>query len=80
MPAVTHEPAAAPTMTEFRFVEGTSSKFWRIGVNGCDLTVEYGRIGTSGQKLVKTFEDKDRANREAVKLTLEKTRKGYQAT
>ena len=78
MPAASNEAAVAATMTEFRFVEGASNKFWRVGVNGCDLIVEFGRIGTSGQKLVKTFEDEDRAKREAVKLTLEKTRKGYQ--
>ncbi len=71
-------PQAAPGMTEFRFIEGTSNKFWRVGVNGCDLIVEFGRIGTNGQKVVKSFEDEERAKREAVKLTLEKTRKGYQ--
>lgn len=65
-------------MTEFRLVEGTSNKFWRIGVNGCDMVVEYGRIGTKGQRVIKTFDDEARAKREAVKLTLEKTRKGYQ--
>ncbi len=80
MPAT--QPPAAPQvaagMTEFRLVEGKSSKFWRVGVNGCDLIVEFGRIGTNGQKVVKTFDDEDRARREAAKLTLEKTRKGYQ--
>jgi predicted DNA-binding WGR domain protein len=65
-------------LTEFRFVEGSSNKFWRVGVNGCELTVEFGRVGTKGQRVVKTFDDEERAKREAVKLTLEKTRKGYQ--
>jgi predicted DNA-binding WGR domain protein len=65
-------------MTEFRFVEGASNKFWRVAVDGCDLIVEFGRIGTNGNRLVKTFDDHERAKREAVKLTLEKTRKGYQ--
>jgi predicted DNA-binding WGR domain protein len=65
-------------LTEFRFVEGSSNKFWRVGVNGCDLIVEFGRVGTKGQRVVKTFNDEERAKREAVKLTLEKTRKGYQ--
>lgn len=72
--------AVAASMKEFQFVEGTSSKFWRVGVNGCDLIVEFGRIGTNGQRVLKTFDDEDRARREAVKLTLEKTRKGYQET
>lgn len=77
------EPAAPPAsggpgLTEFRFSQGTSDKFWRVGVNGCDLIVEFGRVGAKGQRVLKTFEDEDRARREAVKLTLEKTRKGYE--
>lgn len=70
--------ATAPRLTEFRFVEGRSSKFWRIGVSGCDVLVEFGRLGTKGQRVIKSFDDEDRARREMVKLTLEKTRKGYQ--
>jgi predicted DNA-binding WGR domain protein len=65
-------------MTEFRFLQGSSNKYWKVGVNGCDLIVEFGRVGTKGQRVVKTFEDQDRAKREATKLTLEKTRKGYE--
>lgn len=70
--------ATTPHLTEFRFVEGRSSKFWRIGMSGCDVVVEFGRLGTKGQRVVKTFDDEERARREMVKLTLEKTRKGYQ--
>jgi predicted DNA-binding WGR domain protein len=65
-------------MTEFRFVQGSSNKYWKVGIDGCDLIVEFGRVGTKGQRVVKTFEDEDRAKREATKLTLEKTRKGYE--
>lgn len=65
-------------MTEYRLVAGTSAKFWRVGIDGVDLIVEFGRIGTNGQRVVKSFEDADRARREANKLTLEKTRKGYE--
>lgn len=43
-----------------------------------DLVVEFGRTGTKGQRVIKTFEDGARARREAVKLTLEKTKKGYE--
>ena len=70
--------ATALRLTEFRVVEGRSNKFWRVGVSGCDLIVEFGRVGTKGQRVVKTFHDEDRATREAGKLTLEKTRKGYE--
>jgi len=72
------EGATAPHLLEFRFTEGTSNKFWRVGVAGCDLIVEFGRVGTKGQRVIKTFDDEARAKREATKLTLEKTRKGYE--
>jgi len=69
---------AASVMTEFRLIAGASNKFWRVGIEGSNLIVEFGRIGTKGQRVVKSFEDEDRARREAGKLTLEKTRKGYE--
>ena len=65
-------------MTEYRLVAGASNKFWRVGVDGNTLVVEFGRVGTKGQRVVKSFEEEDRARREANKLTLEKTRKGYE--
>jgi predicted DNA-binding WGR domain protein len=68
----------AAGLTEYRLVAGSSNKFWRVCVAGHDLIVEFGRVGTQGQRVVKTFEDEDRARREANKLTLEKTRKGYE--
>lgn len=68
----------ATGMTEYRLVAGASNKYWRVGVDGADLIVEFGRIGTNGQRVVKSFEDAERARREANKLTLEKTRKGYE--
>jgi predicted DNA-binding WGR domain protein len=79
-PPLTSEAVDAniPKMIEFRFVQGTSNKYWKVGVNGCDLIVEFGRVGTKGQRVIKTFDDEDRAKREAIKLTLEKTRKGYE--
>jgi predicted DNA-binding WGR domain protein len=77
-PSKTPQASVETKLTEFRFVEGSSNKFWRVGVNNCDLIVEFGRVGTRGQRVVKTFDDEERAKREAVKLTLEKTRKGYQ--
>ena len=70
------EPATA-ALTEYRLQQGASDKFWRVGVDGTDLVVEFGRTGTKGQRVVKSFNDADRARREAAKLTLEKTRKGY---
>ncbi|MEO5866237.1 MAG: AAA domain-containing protein [Sphingomonas sp.] len=73
------EDITQPTgFTEFEFRQGTSDKFWKIAVTDCDVTVVYGRRGTKGSTVVKSYESPDRARREATKLTLEKTRKGYQ--
>ena len=35
----------------FEFVGGSSAKFWEVSVNGGEVTVCYGRIGTAGQTL-----------------------------
>ncbi|NEX93427.1 DUF4011 domain-containing protein [Caulobacter sp. 17J65-9] len=64
-------------MREFRFQQGASNKFWRIGVQGLDVTVAYGRVGTKGQAMVKSFDSEARARREMAKLIEEKLRKGY---
>lgn len=61
----------------FRFQRGTSDKFWRIAMRGTDVVVNYGRSGTKGQSVTKSYEDEARAKREMTKLILEKTRKGY---
>ena len=62
----------------FEFEEGGSSKFWEVSVEGSEMTVCYGRIGTSGQTKAKSFASGDAAQKEADKLVLEKTKKGYQ--
>ncbi|WP_299193968.1 AAA domain-containing protein [uncultured Erythrobacter sp.] len=61
----------------FHFKRGTSDKFWRIAMRGTDVVVNYGRRGTKGQSVTKSYEDEARAKREMTKLILEKTRKGY---
>ena len=40
---------------EFQFREGSSNKFWAITVDGQEFTVEFGRLGTTGQTQTKTF-------------------------
>ncbi|WP_434570477.1 AAA domain-containing protein [Pseudomonas sp. Z3-6] len=74
------EPVAEPatSMREFTFGEGNSNKFWRIGVTATDVVVNFGRMGTKGQTLIKSLESPERALREAEKLIAEKLRKGYQ--
>lgn len=71
-----------PTQTtsstrRFEFVEGTSSKFWEVRCEGSDVVVSYGRIGSAGQTLKKSFDDAAAAERHVEKLIAEKTGKGY---
>lgn len=61
----------------FELVEGGSSKFWQVDVEGSVMTVTFGRIGTAGQAKDKAFESPAAAQREADKLVAEKTKKGY---
>ncbi|WP_455924657.1 AAA domain-containing protein [Pseudomonas putida] len=79
------EPALPPAaearslaMREFVFGEGTSNKFWRIGVEALDVVVSFGRIGSKGQTLTKTLDTPERVIQEVEKLIAEKLRKGYQ--
>ncbi len=65
-------------MRRFELVEGTSSKFWEVGVEGNMLTTRWGRIGTAGQSKSKACADATAATRELDKLVAEKTAKGYQ--
>jgi DNA ligase-1 len=74
------QPSQAPAVRRFEFVEGKASKFWEIAVNGCDVTVNYGRIGAAGRTQTKTFADPAAAQVHAAKLIEEKTNKGYQET
>jgi len=61
----------------FEFVGGSSAKFWEVGVSECDVIVRYGRLGTDGQTLNKSFSDGVAAQRHAEKLISEKLGKGY---
>jgi DNA ligase 1 len=62
----------------FEFSEGNSSKFWEITVNGTEVVVRFGRIGTQGQTNTKSFPDAAAAGKHAEKIMSEKTNKGYQ--
>jgi len=71
---------ASAAVMRFEFSEGNSNKFWECSVNGCEVTVRFGRIGTEGQTRVKSFSDAAAATKDAEKLFAEKTRKGYVET
>jgi DNA ligase-1 len=62
----------------FEFVEGKSSKFWEVWVEGSNMYTQYGRIGSSGQTTVKSYSDEAAAKKAAEKLIAEKTGKGYE--
>ncbi len=61
----------------FEFIEGTSSKFWEIQLDGTSFTTRYGKIGTPGQETLKEYDTADKAKKEYDKLVAEKTKKGY---
>ena len=64
-------------MRRFELKEGSSDKFWEVGVSGKTLTVRFGRVGTKGQEKSKTFASPALAQKEHDKLVVEKQRKGY---
>ena len=64
-------------MRRFELVEGKSAKFWQGDVAGTTFIVEYGRLGTAGQRKEKDFPDEAAAKRELEKKITEKLREGY---
>jgi DNA ligase-1 len=70
--------AAIAGTRRFEFSEGNSNKFWEVSVQGTEVTVRYGRIGSQGQTNMKSFPDEAAAAKQAEKLIKEKTGKGYQ--
>ena len=58
-------------------VEGTSAKFWQAESSGTTFIVEFGRLGTKGQRKEKDFPNEDAAKKELAKKIAEKLREGY---
>jgi len=63
----------------FELVDGSSSKFWEITLQGALFITRYGKIGSAGQKTLKEFASEAAAKSEHDKLVSEKTKKGYVA-
>ena len=59
------------------YMDAKSSKFWNVELTGNSFNVIYGRIGTDGQSLSKSFADEAAARKEMDKLIKEKLGKGY---
>ncbi len=64
-------------MGRYEFVEGKSSKFWEATIDGANLIIRFGRIGSEGQTQTKQFTTAEAAQKEHDKLVAEKTKKGY---
>jgi DNA ligase-1 len=72
--------ATSGTTRRFECIAGNSAKFWEISIQGGDVTVRFGRLGTQGQTQSKSFAAVDAAAQHAEKLIGEKTKKGYVET
>ncbi len=61
----------------FEFIAGSSAKFWEVRVEGSQVTVTFGRIGTAGQTQTKSLDDPASAQKHAERLIRQKLGKGY---
>ncbi len=59
------------------FLEGSSNRFWNIRLENDSYTVNYGRVGNTGQSKTKKFEDADAAQKSFDVLVAQKLKKGY---
>ncbi len=61
----------------FHYSDDKSNKYWKITLNGNSHTVNYGRVGTTGQTQTKEFTNETEALKSYEKLVTEKLKKGY---
>jgi len=59
------------------FQDQKSNKFWNLETNDKTFTTNWGRIGTIGQSLTKSFYNAATCEKEAQKLIASKVKKGY---
>lgn len=64
-------------MARFELSDGHSHKFWAIERTGARLSLRWGKIGTDGRKLEKSFASPALAEEEEKRLVGEKTKRGY---
>ena len=57
--------------------ENGSNKFWEIATSEKNMVIQYGRIGTKGQKLIKSFDTNEKAKAEMAGLIAQKKARGY---
>lgn len=68
---------ARPGARYFEFVDGKSSKFWEVLVDGSALETRHGKIGTDGRITRKSLASPKAAEEQRDKLVAQKTKKGY---
>ena len=66
------------TYLELSQDEGVSHKFYELVLDGCDVTVRYGRIGTKGTTQKKSYPTPEKAQADARKKLASKRKKGYE--
>jgi predicted DNA-binding WGR domain protein len=70
--------AASAGALRYELVEGKSSKFWEIQLQGTSFTTTYGRIGTDGKTTIKEYDSEEQARKEYDKIIASKVKKGYE--
>ena len=70
---------AEVTYLELSEEQGSAHKFYEVTLDGCDVTIRYGRIGTDGQSSTKRYPTEEKARAEAQKKIKSKKRSGYEA-
>ncbi|MEZ5582655.1 MAG: WGR domain-containing protein [Candidatus Competibacteraceae bacterium] len=66
------------TYLELSEADGVSHKFYEVIIDGTQVSIRYGRIGTDGQTKVTGYPNPDKAQAAAAKKIAEKRRKGYE--
>jgi len=84
IPEAMYEPSTSRKQTAtksgkrcFEFKDATTKKFWNIELKGSSHTVQFGKIGTDGQKRIKEFGTRNEAKKSYETLIGQKTGKGY---
>ncbi len=66
-----------PPPARMTYTEGASNKFYELSVEGSDLVIKNGRIGSAGVEHRKSFASEAGATREMVRRKAEKLAEGY---
>ncbi|MGC4040845.1 MAG: AAA domain-containing protein [Flavobacterium sp.] len=78
---LSEEPATTSSQnlnaTKLINTENGSNKFWEISVTNDELVIQYGKVGTKGQKLIKNFDSEAVAMHEMENLIRQKKARGY---